>query len=211
MTLAKSNFMKAALFKRLTPLLLVLLLVSCGGKPQIKALSANSTVLAFGDSLTAGTGAQFSRSYPAMLQKALGCEVLNAGKPGEKTKAGLRRLKTRLKTDRPDLVILCHGGNDFLGKLAESETRANVDQMVSACKISGADVILIGVPKPGIILKSAAFYEELAKQHNIPYDAKIIPKTLQTPGMKSDQIHPNEKGYAQIAETIAKLIKSSSN
>ena len=100
-----------------TAVLCVLALcVGCGGHPSIQRLSTFSVIVAFGDSLTSGVGARGVESYPSLLSGILACPVVNAGVPGEDTSAGLRRLPGVLEKERPQLVILCHGGNDILNK-----------------------------------------------------------------------------------------------
>lgn len=193
------------------PLLLAVILLStgCGGKPRIDPLTASSTVVAFGDSLTSGSGARQAENYPSVLANILGCRVVNAGIAGEVSSAGLRRLPDVLQRDKPDLVILCHGGNDMLGRKDPDHIRANLDAMIRQIKETGADVILVGVPKPGLLLRSPGLYRELAKHHAIPYEADIVPDILSTRSLKSDRIHPNAAGYRRLAEAVAALIRAS--
>ena len=86
---------------------------------------------------------------------------------------------------------------------------ANLDAMIAMIKQSGADVILVGVPEPGIFLNTASFYAELARQHAIPYDEKTVAQVLGDASLKSDHIHPNANGYRRMAESVAMLIEDS--
>ncbi|MBI9021025.1 MAG: arylesterase [Verrucomicrobia bacterium] len=187
----------------------VLLVTGCGGPPHINALHESSVVLAFGDSITFGSGAEQTESYPSLLAGRIGCRVINAGMPGEITSEGLQRLPAVLEEAKPDLVILCHGGNDMLRKKDESAITKNLNAMISLIKEAGTDVVLIGVPKPGLWLRPAPFYKKTAAEHDIPFDGKTLPKILSTPALKSDQIHPNAAGYRSLAEAIAQLIRES--
>ena len=172
-------------------------------------LGANDVVLAFGDSLTFGIGAQPAESYPAQLESVINRKVVNAGVPGEVTATGLERLPGVLDEVRPKLLILCHGGNDFLRKLSETQTAANVRAMIKLAKDRGIGVVLVATPKPGLSLSPPDFYAALAKEFAIPFNDDVLKNILRDNEFKSDLIHPNARGYAQIAATLAKLLKKS--
>ena len=172
-------------------------------------MSESSVVLAFGDSLTAGTSASSIESYPSVLADTIGCRVVNAGVPGEESSAALRRLPTVLQKERVDLVILCQGGNDMLLKQEDGVIRRNLDAMVSMAHDAGADVILIGVPRPGLRLKVPPFYQQIADKNGVPCDSETIAQVLSSPSLKSDYAHPNAAGYRRLAESIAALIRES--
>ena len=182
----------------------------CGGPARFTPLTSDSVVLAFGDSLTAGIGAEESESYPAVLATLLGCKVVNAGVPGERSDEGLDRLSSLLQRHKPALVILCHGGNDMLQKLNDTGIADNLRAMIGLVQSSGADVLLLGVPKPGLFLKAPRLYVEVAKACQVPYDGKVLPGILSTPSLKSDPIHPNAEGYRKLAERVAALIRKHS-
>lgn len=200
------NPMTMGITKSVTILCLLAVCAGCGSHPKIRKLSPSSVVVAFGDSLTFGTGADEPESYPSVLAEKLGCRVLNEGVAGEITAAGLARLPGVLETDHPDLVILCHGGNDMLRGQNPGGTVANLNAMIAMAKNAGADVILIGVPKPGLFLKPAAFYREIAAREKIPIDAESLAEILSSPALKSDPAHPNAAGYRQLAEAVATCI-----
>jgi lysophospholipase L1-like esterase len=187
--------------------LLLPLLASCEKTPTIGPLPAEAVVLAFGDSLTHGNGAPAGQAYPDALAGLLGRTVINAGVPGEVSAAGLRRLPDALEEYRPNLVILCHGGNDFLQRLDRAQTAANVAAMVEQIRATGADVILVGVPEFGFVLKPPKFYQETAERFGIPYEAEIVSDLLGDRDYKSDTIHPNAAGYRRMAEALHALIK----
>jgi acyl-CoA thioesterase I len=183
-------------------------LAGCGKAPKLERLDANATVLAFGDSLTFGTGAAEDQSYPAVLQRLIGRKVIAAGVPGEVSKEGLARLPEALDEFKPQLLILCHGGNDFLRKLGEQNAAANVRAMVKLARDRGIAVVLIATPKPGLLPSAPEFYTEIAKEFGIPLEDGALKKVLTDNGLKSDLIHPNAKGYARVAEAVAQLLKS---
>jgi len=197
----------------LTMLLSMLMVVTClatsgcDSTPAIAKLQPETVILAFGDSLTHGTGATTEQSYTAVLSGLLGNEVINAGVPGEISAEGLKRLPEVLAEYQPDLVILCHGGNDFLRRLDQAQTAANLRKMIETIRSHGADVLLLGVPQFGFILEPPEFYGAIAEEFQIPYQSEIISDLLSDRSLKSDQIHPNSKGYQQMAEAVYELIR----
>jgi lysophospholipase L1-like esterase len=188
--------------------LLALLLTACGSAtPPLPPLDPSAVVLAFGDSLTFGTGASPGESYPAQLERLIGRKVVAQGVPGEVSAQGLARLPGALEATAPRLLVLCHGGNDLLRKLPESDAAANVRAMVRLAREKGIAVVLIGVPKPGISPSPAAFYAEIAQEFAVPYEGSILKTVLTDNELKSDWVHPNAKGYARVAEAVAGLLK----
>ena len=163
-------------------------------------------MLTFGDSLTYGTGAPAGQSYPDVLANLLGKPVINAGVPGEVSSAGLKRLPIMLDKYNPTLVVLCHGGNDFLRRLDREGTINNLKAMVELIRAHGADVVLIGVPKLGFGLDVPKFYAAIAEEQDIPYEGGILLDLLDNNSMKSDSIHPNATGYRLMAEAIYEAI-----
>ena len=188
-------------------LLLATLLTGCGKDPQVPALRNDDVILAFGDSLTFGTGAASNESYPAKLQAMISRKVLAAGVPGEISADGLARLPQALNEHQPKLLILCHGGNDFLRKLGDEHTKLNVRAMVKVATDKGISVVLMATPKPGLIVTTPEFYKEIASEFAIPFDDVTLKKVLTDNELKSDLVHPNAKGYSQIAEAFATLLK----
>ena len=188
---------------------LVFIIAGCEPGPQLKPLSAEAIILAFGDSLTYGTGATREQAYPARLQTLLGRTVINAGVPGEISKTGLQRLPALLKQYRPELLILCHGGNDILRRNNPEETRNNLQKMIDQAKAGNAQILLVGVPQFGIFLSAAPFYRELAETNRLPVENDVLSKILGSGELKSDQIHPNSAGYALVAESIQHLLERS--
>ncbi|HEX7557954.1 MAG TPA: GDSL-type esterase/lipase family protein, partial [Usitatibacter sp.] len=127
-----------------------LVLGACGGStPKIAKLDRGAIVLAFGDSITFGTGAARQQSFPAILGRDTGLQVVNGGVPGEVSADGLARLPEAIEESQPKLLILCHGGNDFLLKKDEAAVAANIRAMVDVAKSRGIAVVLLATPKPG--------------------------------------------------------------
>lgn len=185
----------------------LLLLVACGRAPTLAKLGADDVILAFGDSLTYGTGAESDEAYPARLALLAHHAVVNAGVPGETTTEGLQRLPALLAEHHPRLVLLCLGGNDMLRRLPAGETENNLRLMLQTLRASGAQVVLIGVPEPKIFGGAPDFYARLADNFKVPYDGDILNAVLRNNALKSDPVHPNAAGYEAIAQQIAKLLK----
>jgi lysophospholipase L1-like esterase len=184
-------------------------LFSCSKTPQLAKLPSGGVVLAFGDSITFGTGAATAESYPSVLEKRIGRRVVNAGVPGEVTAEGRVRLASVLDEYNPALMILCLGGNDFLRHQDETKTAENLRAMISLAQSRGVGVVLISVPKLGLGLEVPKFYGELAKELAIPLEGKILKQILSKGRLKSDAIHPNASGYSILAESVAQLLRNS--
>jgi acyl-CoA thioesterase I len=189
-------------------LLLALALAGCGEKvPRLGPVGPNDVIVAFGDSLTYGTGATEAESYPVILGRLINRNVVAAGVPGEMTAGGLTRLESVIEEHRPALMIVCLGGNDMLRKLDDGQIRGNLREIIRTIKAKGISVVLVGVPKPALITSAPVFYEEVAREFGIPYEGKIVTSVLYKPEFKADPIHPNAQGYRKMAEAIAELLK----
>jgi acyl-CoA thioesterase-1 len=189
-------------------LLVIAALAGCGERvPRVPAVAPNEVVVAFGDSLTYGTGAAESESYPAVLAQLIGRRVVRSGVPGEVTAQGLARLPQVIEEHRPVLVIVCLGGNDMLRRVDEQQIRSNLRQIITTIRGRGISVVLVGVPRPALLTSAAAFYGELAKEYGVPYEGKVLNDIMHQLDLKADAIHPNAKGYRRMAEAIAALLK----
>ncbi len=184
-------------------LLFILLAYGCSeAPPGLKPLAKDAVILAFGDSLTYGTGADPSESYPTLLQALTGREVINAGVPGELSEQGLNRLPGLLDKHQPALLILCHAGNDLLRKKDIDAAASNLIAMINLARAKNIDVLLLGVPKPGLFLSTADLYLQVASATQVPLADDLLPEILADNELKSDPVHPNDKGYKQMAEKI---------
>jgi lysophospholipase L1-like esterase len=190
-------------------LVLALAVAGCGERAKLARLSSDAVVLAFGDSLTYGTGAGESESYPAQLEQLIGRRVVRSGVPGEVTAQALARLPEMLDEHSPKLLLLCIGGNDFLRRLGNPQAEANVRAMVKLARSRGVEVVLIGTPEPGFSVAPPPFYAAIAKEFRLPYEDAVIGNVLKDNALKSDPIHPNARGYRIIAERVAQTLKKS--
>ncbi len=189
-------------------LMALTLLTGCADPvPPVARLAPDDVVVAFGDSLTRGTGANPEDSYPIQLSQLIDRKVVNAGQPGELSAEGLKRLPSVLDRHQPALLILCHGGNDLLRRRSSERAAENLRQMIAEAQGRGIPVVLIGVPAPGLWLSAAEHYAEIAEEMGIPYQGDILPEILDENALKSDMVHPNGTGYRMMAEAIAELLR----
>ena len=133
--------------------------------------------MAFGDSLTYGTGADKTQSYPSVLAKLSTHTVINSGVPGEITADGLKRLPALLDEQHPQLLILIHGANDILRNMPREQTAANLTAMIAEAKQRNIKVVMLGVPTFGLYsllgltsLESAKIYQQVAEVEKVPID-----------------------------------------
>jgi acyl-CoA hydrolase len=187
-----------------------LLLAGCGRNPaRAHLVAAGATVVALGDSLTAGTGATPETSYPAVLARLTGWQVGNAGVPGDTSAQALERLPALLQEQRPALVLVSIGGNDFLRRLPEAQTRANVRRICELVLASGAQVLLIAVPRPTLAaaftgsLTDHLLYAQIADELQLPLQRQGWSEVLGDESLRSDSIHANAGGYARFAQAVA--------
>jgi lysophospholipase L1-like esterase len=108
----------------------------------------------------------------------------------------------------PQLLILCHGGNDLLRQRDPGHIQAQIESMVSLSRDRGVPVLLLGVPRPALFgLESAELYSTLAEHLHLPLEGEVIPQVLSRRDLKSDRIHPNAEGYRRIAEAVFRLLQ----
>jgi len=182
-------------------------LAACGEKPPLlPKLGSDDVILAFGDSLTYGTGAGPEEAYPKILAGLINRQVIGAGVPGETTEDGLARLPAVLDEVKPRLLLLCLGGNDMLRKVNYASIESNLRAMIEAARLRSVPVALIGVPEPVLFGGAAPFYTKLADELKVPLEKKIMQDVLFDRELKSDQIHPNARGYRRMAQAIAEFL-----
>ncbi len=199
------------LFRRYFRLVLLCVLVfgaGCASEPRFTSLPPDGTILAFGDSLTAGNEDYVSSSYPAQLEAMIGRKVINAGIPGELSAEGLERISRVLDETNPSLVIILHGGNDLLQGNDEQTIYENLKAMIASAKSRNIQVLLIGVPRPSLLLGGdAPLYEKVARDTGVPYFRNALKDILSNGALKADLIHPNAEGNRRLADGVAKFLR----
>jgi acyl-CoA thioesterase I len=180
------------------------------------APAGRPVIVAFGDSLTAGFGADPGDSYPDYLEKDLNImgyhyQVINEGISGNTTKDGVDRLQGALSV-KPVLVIVAFGGNDGLRGLPIANTRENLDLIVSNLMNAGVKVVLGGITLPpnygaDYIRQFDQTYALLAAKYHVPLLPFLLQGVYGVPGsMQADGIHATDKGNAQVAKNLLPLI-----
>lgn len=174
-------------------------------------------IVAFGDSLTAGYGADAGESYPDYLQKDLDAQgyryrVINAGISGNTTKDGVDRIESVVAL-KPSIVIVAFGGNDGLRGLPIAATRRNLDTILTRLQRAGAKVVLGGITLPpnygpDYIQQFNQSYVLLARQHHIPLLSFLLQNVYGVPGgMQADGMHATAQGNAQVARNLLFLVQ----
>jgi len=190
---------------RIAIVFIVVLLQGCGDQ-KLAPIPANGIILAFGDSLTVGVGVDRQNSYPSILSKLSGRQVISAGVSAEETTGGLVRLAGVIEEIQPELMILLEGGNDILRNKSAESVKQNLAAMIEVAQRSGVEVVLIGVPAKSLFSDTAPLYRELAEQYQLVFEDELIADLLRDRSYKSDSIHFNEKGYRLMAESIHELL-----
>jgi lysophospholipase L1-like esterase len=148
--------------------------------------STGSSVIAFGDSLTAGYG---------------------AGRSGDTTESALARIDRDVLAAKPRLVIVGLGGNDYLGGTAIQTTEANLRTIVHNIQGTGAMVVLLGFRFPSLNANYEAMYERVADEEGCFFINRTLKGILTDPKLRSDAIHPNARGYELMAERMSGPLK----
>ena len=178
--------------------------------------SAQSTILVFGDSLSAGYGIPREAVWPSLLQAELQrthphYKVINASISGETTSGGLRRLPATLKEHRPSIVILELGANDGLRGTKLSLTENSLNALIQQSQAAGAKVLLLGMQLPpnyGVdyTKRFKALYPKLAQRHRI----ELVPFMLEGVGadqFQADNLHPVAEAQPRILESVMQKLK----
>jgi acyl-CoA thioesterase-1 len=197
----------------ITVIVMLVTLSACEQSPQLEALAPGATVLAFGDSVTYGVGANSGEDFPTLLAAETGWNVINAGVSGDTASAARHRLGALLAQYQPQLVIVELGGNDFLRRRSAAIVKQDLRQIIDMSLTSGATTVLISVPELSVLratmgaLADSPIYEELAEETGVVLVSNVFSDVLSDDDLKADKIHPNSRGYEVFtAGLVARLI-----
>jgi acyl-CoA thioesterase-1 len=180
-------------------------------------LAADRPVVAcYGDSITAGYGLQAGQSFPDALQRDLDVrgyhyKVSNQGASGATTKDAVAGLRSVLLL-HPEVVIVEFGGNDGLRGQPLSQTRRNLDAVLTALENAHIKILLAGITLPpnyghDYIQQFEQVFRDLAQKHHIAFVPMIYKNLVSVPGtIQPDGVHPTAKGSEIIARTLLPVL-----
>lgn len=174
-------------------------------------------LVCYGDSITAGLGLPEGQAYPEDLQKMLDAhgyayKVVNQGTSGATTKDAVDDLPYILRL-HPAVLIVEFGGNDGLRGLPVTQTRANLDQVLTSLEKAHIRILLAGITLPpdygpDYIRSFTAIFRDLAARHHVALVPMLYKNLVNVPGsIQADGIHPTAKGSEIIAETLFPVLK----
>jgi lysophospholipase L1-like esterase len=163
--------------------------------------SSGVDIIAFGDSLVTGYGSTNGNGFVALLSKRLNKPIINLGHAGDTTADALARVG-ELDRYHPKVVMVLLGGNDRLRRINPDTTFSNLGKIIAHIQSQGGVVLLLGIRGDIVRDPFAARFEELASQYRTGYVSDVLNGLFGNEKFMSDAVHPNDAGYAQIAERI---------
>jgi len=93
-------------------------------------------------------------------------------------------------------------------KRSMKSLKANLKSMIKMAKSHNIEVLLIALPNFSLFgISDLELYKEVSKEENVPLLSHMYANIITEPSLKSDQIHPNAKGYRVMAEKIFASLK----
>jgi acyl-CoA thioesterase I len=179
------------------------------------------TIVALGDSLTAGYGLSRKQAWPALVAEKMReagyeFEVVNAGSSGDTTTGGLRRLPALLRAHKKiDIFILELGINDAFRGVPIEQVRSNLQAIIDQVRAQHPNVAIVvaGMQLPDYSSNDyvgafGAIFAPLAEKNR----AKLIPFFLEGVGGNPelnqwDRVHPNAAGQRVLAENVWRVLE----
>jgi len=180
-------------------------LCACAKKEITNYPPKAGPIVVFGDSITYGYGVKAEEAYPALLAKSWNREVINLGVSGDTSLNGSAR-KEDLKNLEPSFVLIEFGGNDFLKKVPKMQTQKALEEIVDYVHSIGAIAVLVDTGGYGPMNTYTKINKQIAKQKNTLYIDGIMKDIFSDRNLRTDQIHPNQKGHQIIAQRIDKVL-----
>ena len=182
--------------------------LGCGGSSNPAAPAGAVTVVALGDSITAGFGATAgSNDYVSRLSSRTGVAIINAGRIGDTTGDALNRLDSSVLSRNPDIVIVFLGGNDVLQAVPLQQRVSNITAIAQRIRQRGAAVILVDLGT-GVLDAFGGALPGIATQTSSRYVPGVLEGVFGVPGLMFDTVHPNDAGHAIIADRIEPALRA---
>jgi acyl-CoA thioesterase-1 len=200
-------------FRKIAILTAALLVVFIGYRFFVQAPAvqdvrlSGENIICFGDSLTSGFGAAPGMDYPSQLSRLIGKPLINAGRPGETTTSALARLDRDVLSRSPRIVLITLGGNDLMRGADRPQAFRNLKTIVTSIQAQGALVIIGGVEAPIWGRGFEEGYRQVSKETGALLIPDILKGIMGNPKLMHDAIHPNDSGYAVIAQYFYEAVK----
>jgi acyl-CoA thioesterase I len=189
---------------------------AAGGAGQKTAKPApvyEGTIVAVGDSLTAGLGVAEDQAYPAQLARKLKADgynfdVVNAGISGETSSGALARIQWVITSLKPGIVILETGANDGLRGLDTRLLEKNLDRLLTQLQAAHIEVVLGGMRMPSNLgveytQAFAGIYPRLAREHRVTFMPFFLDGVAGQAGLNQpDNLHPTARGYSRLVDNL---------
>ena len=169
--------------------------------------SNGTDIIAFGDSLVVGLGSTAGNDFVTQLARKIKNPIVNLGENGNTTADALARISA-LDGYRPKVVILLLGGNDYLKRVDPEKTFENLSKIIEEIQKRGATVLLLGVRGGVIVDHFKPQFETLRETYHTVYQKDVLDGLFGNTKFMSDEVHPNDAGYALIADRVAPVLAS---
>ncbi len=178
---------------------------------SLPAITVNTKIVAFGDSLVSGYGATAGNDFVSVLSRRIGVTIVNKGINGDTTASALLRVDRDVTSLRPDIVIVLLGGNDILQRTGRTELFANLKIIVQKIQDNGAKVIVVGLDDEIFGVDYESGYRNVAAETGAAYVPNVLDGLLGDRTYSSDGVHPNDRGNQVIADRIFPILQNTIN
>ncbi|MDD5431051.1 MAG: GDSL-type esterase/lipase family protein [Candidatus Pacebacteria bacterium] len=191
----------------LTALIVIGILIGASVLLPKREFRKDISIIAYGDSLTRGFGIPPGKNFVTILSEHTNIPIINAGVTGDTTSEALIRLQTEILDKKPDIVMVCLGGNDFLHGLSEDVIYANLKTIIEKIQGGGAKVILLGISSENLPNFEKTFQKLASEKKVYVYVPNIMDGVLSQKNFLFDNIHPNGRGHELIAQKILPFLQ----
>jgi acyl-CoA thioesterase I len=196
------------------PLLLTLAMLFLAVLPA--AAAAPLSIVALGDSLTAGYGLAAGEDFATRLEAALvasgiDASVANAGVSGDTASAGAARVDWAVP-DGAALVIVELGANDALRGIDPAVTRKALSDLLARLGARNLKALLVGMRAPpnmgeDYVRSFDAIYPDLAREHAVPLYPFFLDGVAGAANLNQpDGMHPTAAGVEEIVRRILPVV-----